>query len=45
MFGGYEGLIFGVIILLEFEFSFGLKFRLLVSCSDDRMIRIWDIIN
>ncbi|MDA4132167.1 MAG: hypothetical protein OK454_03460, partial [Thaumarchaeota archaeon] len=43
VFAGHEGSIFGVDISPEIEPAPGVKVRLLVSCSDDRTVRVWDI--
>ncbi|KAI2630372.1 WD40 repeat-like protein [Hypomontagnella submonticulosa] len=43
VFTGHEGSIFGVHISPEIQTSDGETRRLLVSCSDDRTIRVWDI--
>ncbi|CAJ2500607.1 Uu.00g034600.m01.CDS01 [Anthostomella pinea] len=43
VFSGHEGSIFGVHISPVIESAAGEEIRLLVSCSDDRTIRVWDI--
>ncbi|KAI1392756.1 WD40 repeat-like protein [Hypoxylon trugodes] len=43
VFTGHEGSIFGVHISPEIQTTGGEALRLLVSCSDDRTIRVWDI--
>ncbi|KAF4971324.1 hypothetical protein FZEAL_9883 [Fusarium zealandicum] len=40
---GHEGSIFGVHISEELPCQNGSAMRLLVSCSDDRTVRVWDI--
>ncbi|KAF4986871.1 hypothetical protein FDECE_15723 [Fusarium decemcellulare] len=40
---GHEGSIFGVHISEELTCENGSTIRLLVSCSDDRTVRVWDI--
>ncbi|KAF9769157.1 hypothetical protein IL306_013484 [Fusarium sp. DS 682] len=40
---GHEGSIFGVDISDELPCEDGSKLRLIVSCSDDRTVRIWNI--
>lgn len=40
---GHEGSIFGVHISDELRCADGSTMRMLVSCSDDRTVRVWDI--
>ncbi|KAB5578547.1 WD40-repeat-containing domain protein [Coniochaeta sp. 2T2.1] len=43
VFTGHEGSIFGVSLSPEVEIVTGRMQRLLVSCSDDRTVRVWDV--